>query len=163
MDFPDFSKKWLEVLSEALPRLSTVAVLWDPATGPYQLKAVEAAAQTLGLKFVLLEVRRPLDFEPSFHSIVENNADAVLILSSPIIGSATKLLADLALRHRLPAITLFTDFAREGGLMAYWPNLLGVVRQEGVMAARILRGADPALTPIETPTKFEFVLNLKSA
>jgi putative ABC transport system substrate-binding protein len=73
------------------------------------------------------------------------------------------LLADLALEHRLPAIMLFTDFARDGGLMAYGPNLFAFVRQGGVMAAKILLGANPAETPIETPAKFEFVLNLKTA
>jgi putative tryptophan/tyrosine transport system substrate-binding protein len=73
------------------------------------------------------------------------------------------MLADLALEHRLPAVTLFTDFARDGGLMAYGPNVLAYTRQEGVMAAKILLGANPAETPIETPTKFEFVLNLKTA
>jgi putative tryptophan/tyrosine transport system substrate-binding protein len=65
-------------------------------------------------------------------------------------------------KHRLPAITLFSDFSRNGGLMAYGPNLLGVVRHQGIMAAKILRGANPAVTPIEAPTKFEFVVNLKT-
>jgi putative ABC transport system substrate-binding protein len=85
------------------------------------------------------------------------------MLSSPVIGSNTKLCAELALTHRLPAMTLFTDFAREGGLMAYGPNLMAWFRQQGVMAAKILQGAKPAETPIEMPTKFEFVLNLKTA
>lgn len=90
-------------------------------------------------------------------------SDAVLMLSSPLVGANTKIPAGLAMRHRLPAITLFTDFARDGGLMAYGPNLLDVHRQQGLMAARILQGAKPAETPIEAPAKFEFVLNLKSA
>ena len=90
-------------------------------------------------------------------------AGAVVMLASTVTGSATKLLADLALKYRLPAITPFTEFARNGGLMAYGPNLLGVIRQQGIMAAKVLLGANPAVTPIETPTKFEFVLNLKTA
>jgi putative tryptophan/tyrosine transport system substrate-binding protein len=163
LDFPDFNKKWLEVLKEAVPQLATIAVLWDPAVGPYQLKSVETAAQTLGFTLVLLEVRRPNELEPAFQSIVQKGADAAVMLSSTVIGSATKLLADLALKHRLPAITLFSEFARSGGLMAYGPNLLGVIRQEGIIAAKVLLGANPAITPIETPTKFEFVLNLKTA
>ena len=85
------------------------------------------------------------------------------MLSSPFIGGNTKLLADLATKYRLPSVTLFTDFARDGGLMAYGPNLLAFFRQEGVMAAKLLKGAKPAETPIETPAKFEFVLNLKTA
>src|SRR5262245_650678 len=156
LDFPDFSKKWLEVLKEAVPQLATVAVLWDPAVGTYQLKSVETVAQTLGFTFVLLEVRRTDELEPAFQPIVQKGAGAVVMLPSTVIGSATKLLADLALKHRLPAITLFTEFARNGGLMAYGPNLLGVIRHEGIIAAKILLGANPAMTPIETPTKFEF-------
>jgi putative ABC transport system substrate-binding protein len=80
-----------------------------------------------------------------------------------MIGANTKLLADLALKYRLPAITLFTYFPRDGGLMAYGPSIESVVRHEGVMAAKILLGASPAETPIETPTQFKFVLNLKTA
>lgn len=163
LDFPDFSKKWLEFLKEALPQLKTVAVLWDPATGPFQLKSVEAAAQTLGVTLVMQEVSRHSDLEPAFHVIIEKGAGAVLMLSSPVIAVDTKLLADLALQHRLPSITLFSEFAHDGGLMTYGPNLLGVIRQAGVMTAKILLGASPAMTPIEAPTKFQFVLNLKTA
>jgi putative ABC transport system substrate-binding protein len=163
LDFPDFSKKWLEALKEAVPRVSSVAVFWDPTTGLNQLKAVEAAAGPLNLKLVVLEVRARADLEPAFQSAIRQGAGTLLILSSPFIGGSTKLLADLTLEHRLPAVTLFTDFARDGGLMAYGPNILAYTRQEGVMAAKILLGANPAETPIETPTKFEFVLNLKTA
>ena len=163
LDFPDFSKKWLEALKEAVPQLTNVAVLWDPAVGSYQLKSVETAAKTLGLTLVVQEVRRSDEFGSAFHSIVQKDVGAVVMLPSTIFGSATKLLADFVLKHRLPAVTLFSDFARNGGLMAYGPNLLGVVRHQGIMAAKILLGASPAVTPIETPTKFEFVLNLKTA
>jgi putative ABC transport system substrate-binding protein len=162
-DFPDFSKKWLEALKEAVPQLTAVAVLWDPAVGPYQVRSVETAAQSLGFTLALLEVRRPNELEPAFESIVQKGAGAVVMLASTVTGSAAKLLADLALKHRLPAITPFTEFARNGGLMAYGPNLLGVIRQQGIMAAKVLLGANPAVTPIETPTKFEFVLDLKTA
>ena len=163
LDFPDFSKKWLEALKEAVPQLTNVAVLWDPAVGSYQLKSVEAAAKTLGLTLVVQEVRRSDEFALAFHSIVQKDVGAVVMLPSTIFGSATKLLADFVLKYRLPAVSLFSDFARNGGLMAYGPNLLGVVRHQGIMAAKILLGASPAATPIETPTKFEFVLNLKTA
>jgi putative ABC transport system substrate-binding protein len=80
-----------------------------------------------------------------------------------LIGGNTKLLAGLAAAHRLPAMTLNADFARDGGLMSYGPNLLAFFRQQGVMGAKILRGAKPADLPIEIPTKFEFALNLKAA
>ena len=111
----------------------------------------------------MLEVEKRADFEPAFQSATDQHAGALVILSSPLIGGNTKLLADLALRHRLPAVTLFSEFARDGGLMAYGPNLLAYIRQQGGMAAKILKGERPAELPIETPTRFEFVLNLKTA
>jgi putative tryptophan/tyrosine transport system substrate-binding protein len=163
LDFPDFSKKWLELLKETVPQLASVGVFWDPATGTMQLRAVEAAAQTLNLKLEMLELRGRADVEGAFKSAKQRGVGALLFLSSPFIGANTKLLADLALAQRSPAVTLFTDFARDGGLMAYGPNLLAFFRQEGVLAAKILRGEKPAELPIETPTKFEFVLNLKTA
>jgi putative tryptophan/tyrosine transport system substrate-binding protein len=89
--------------------------------------------------------------------------DAVIVLSSPFVGANTKLLADLALAQHLPTITLFPDFARNGGLMAYGPNLLAFFHQAGTMASKILKGARPGDLPVETPTKFEFVLNLRTA
>jgi ABC-type uncharacterized transport system substrate-binding protein len=163
LDFPEFGKKWLEALKEAVPQVSSVAVFWDPATGSMQLKAIETAAITLALKLVVLEVRVRGDLAPAFQSSTRQGAGALLMLSSPLIGGNIKMLTELALAHKFPAVTLFTDFAREGGLMAYGPNLLAFIRQQGVMAAKILQGAKPAETPIETPIKFEFVLNLKTA
>jgi putative ABC transport system substrate-binding protein len=161
LDFPDFSKKWLQALKETVPQISTVAVLSDPTTGRHQRQAVEAAAAELSLKVTVSEVRVRDDIERALQSA--DSQGGLLALSSPFIGANTKLLADLALKYRLPAVTLFTDFARDGGLMAYGPNLQTVLRQEGVIAAKILLGANPAETPIETPTRFEFVLNLKTA
>jgi putative ABC transport system substrate-binding protein len=163
LDFPDFSKKWLQALKEAVPQNTVVAVLWHPTTGSHQRNAVEAAAAELNLTLTVLEVRVSNDFEPAFQSAKDQGAGGLVALSSPLIGGNTKLLADLALTSRLPAITLFAQFARDGGLMAYGPSLKAVNRQEGVMAAKILLGANPAETPIETPTRFEFVLNLKTA
>jgi putative ABC transport system substrate-binding protein len=93
----------------------------------------------------------------------QRGAGALLMLSSPLIGGRGKTLADLAMTHRLPAITLFSIFAREGGLMAYGPNMIAFNRQAGVMGGKILLGAKPAELPVETPSKFEFALNLKTA
>jgi putative ABC transport system substrate-binding protein len=163
LDFPDFSKKWLQALKETVPQISTVALLWEPTTGPHQRQAVEAGAAQFGLKVTVLEVRTRDDIERALQSAVGQGAGGLVALSSPFIGGNTKLLADLALKYRLPAVTLFTDFARDGGLMAYGPNIQAIMRQEGVLAAKILLGANPAETPIETPTRFEFVLNLKTA
>jgi putative ABC transport system substrate-binding protein len=163
LDFADFSKKWLEALKEAIPKITSVAVFWDPAIGKTQIRSIEAAARVLDLKLVIMEMRGRADVEPAFKSAAEQGVSALLILSSPFVSASTKLLADQALSHRLPAITLFPHFARDGGLMGYGPNFLGYFRHAGVMVAKILRGADPAETPIDRPAKYEFVLNLKTA
>lgn len=163
LDFREVGKKWLEVLKEAVPQLSTVGILRDPATGPTQLQTIEAAAETFGVKLAVLDVRGRAEVAPAFQSITRQGAQALLILSSPLVGGNTKLFAELAVTHRLPSVTLFPDFARDGGLMAYGPNLMAYYRQGGVMAGKILRGAKPADLPIEAPIKFEFVLNLTTA
>ena len=87
----------------------------------------------------------------------------MVMLSSPLIADNVQMLAELALRHRFPAITLFPDFARAGGLLAYGPNLLSLLRLSGIVAGKVLRGANPAELPIERPTKFETVLNMRTA
>src|SRR5262245_29329967 len=144
LDFPDLGQKWLELLKEALPQLSIVAVFGDQTINQMQLKAVEAAATVLNLKLALFEIRGHGDLDEAFLSIKRQGADALLMLSSPVMGGNTKLLAELTVTNRLPAVTLFTDFARDGGLMAYGPNLLAFFRQHGVVAAKVLHGANPA-------------------
>ena len=163
LDFPEFGKKWLQSLRETVPRLSTVGAFWDPSTGPTQLRAVEGAAAYFNMSLLVREVSGLPDVDPAFKGLVAQGCEALVILSSPFIGANTRLLADLAVQHRLPATTLFPDFARNGGLMAYGPNLQTFYRQQGVIAAKILLGANVADMPIETPAKFEFVLNLKTA
>ena len=101
-----------------------------------------------------MEVEKLADFEPALQLVKQQGADLLVILSSPLIGANTKTLAELAKKYRVPAITLFPDFARDGGLMAYGPNILGFIRQQGVLAAKILQGARPAELPIEPPMRF---------
>jgi putative tryptophan/tyrosine transport system substrate-binding protein len=162
-DFPDFTPKWLEFLKEATPQLSKVAVLWDPATAPIQLKAVENAAELLRLKLEILEVSTRLEFDQAFLTARQRNADALLMLSSAVFSINVRPAAELALRYRLPAITLFPDFARVGGLMAYGPNILDTFRESGVMVGKVLTGTPPADLPIQLPTTFELVVNLQTA
>ena len=163
LDFPDFTAKWIELLVENNPKLTRIAVLWDPVTGPVQMELVKKVAELLKIQLVPLEVRRPADFEGAFSMAAQRGADAMVMLSSPLISANVRMLAELSVRHRLPAITLFPDFARTGGFMAYGPNLLGLYRRVGVLAGKVLRGANPAELPIERPTKFELVLNLRTA
>ncbi len=161
--FPDFTTKWLELLKETIPQLTMVAVLWDPATGTMQKTAIEHAAKSLDLKLDILEVRIPADFGGAFVAAKERRAGAVLMLSSPLFGSSVRPAAELALHEHLPAVTLFPDFARAGGLMAYGPNLLDMYRQSGIIIGKVLQGKKPADLPIERPTQFELVVNLRTA
>jgi putative ABC transport system substrate-binding protein len=163
LDFPDFTAKWMEILVECNPKLSRAAVLWDPDTGPVQLDSVRKAARTLNVQLEVVEVRRPSDFDAAFLKANQRGVDAMAMLSSPLIAPNVQVLAELALRHRLPAITLFPDFARAGGLLAYGPNLLSLYRLVGVLAGKVARGADPGELPIERPTKFETVVNMRTA
>jgi putative ABC transport system substrate-binding protein len=163
LDFPDFAAKWMEMLVESNPKLARAAVLWDPVTGPVQMEAVGKAGGTLNVELDITEVRRPSDFDAAFLMASEHGAGAMVMLSSPLIADNVQVLAELALRHHLPAITLFPDFARAGGLLAYGPNLLSLLRLSGVVAGKVLRGANPAELPIERPTKFETVLNMRTA
>ncbi len=163
LDLPDFTAKWMEMLVEASPKLSRAAVLWDPATGPVQIEAVGKAGGTLNVQLDITEVRRPSDFDAAFSTASQHGAGAMVMLSSPLIADNVQMLAKLTLRHRLPAITLFPDFARAGGLLAYGPNLLSLLRLSGIIAGKVLRGANPAELPIERPTKFETVLNMRTA
>ena len=162
-DFPDFSKKWLELLREAIPQLTRIAVLWDPATAATQRDAMGQAARALAVEMDILEVRTRSDFEGAFAAARQRSADAAVMLTSPLIGANAQPLAELAIHHRLPAVTLFPDFARVGGLLAYGVNLLDMYRQTGTMVAKVLQGRKPAELPIERPTRFELVLNLRAA
>ena len=163
LDFPDFTAKWMEMLVESNPKLSRAAVLWDPVTGPVQVEAVGKAGGTLNVQVDITEVRRPSDFDAAFSMARQHGSGAMVMLSSPLIADNVQMLAELALRHRFPAITLFPDFARAGGLLAYGPNLLSLLRLSGIVAGKVLRGANPAELPIERPTKFETVLNMRTA
>jgi putative ABC transport system substrate-binding protein len=127
-DFPDFRAKLLELLREIVPKLSKVAVLWDPNVSPAQLKEFESAADALKLTLVKLEVRNVDEMNQAFATAKQADVDAVILLSSPFIGGNTKLAADLMLRYGLPAVSLFSEFAVNGGLMSYGPILLDIYR-----------------------------------
>jgi putative ABC transport system substrate-binding protein len=117
-DFPEFGKKWLELLKEVMPQLGRVVVLWDPATGPVQIKAVESAGKLLNVKLEILEVRSA-NLDDSIVAAGSKGVDALLMTSSPVFGANPERIAGLTLGLRLPAVSRFPDFARAGGLMAY--------------------------------------------
>ena len=163
LDLPELSAKCLQMLRETVPKLAKLGVLWDPATGSVPLQALEKVTGSLSLEMAVQEVRRAGDFEGAFRAIGPAEGTGVLMLPSPLFTSNLQLLADLSLAHRFPSITLFPEFARTGGLLAYGPDLPRLFRQAGALTRKILEGANPAEQPIERPARFQLVVNLKTA
>jgi putative ABC transport system substrate-binding protein len=160
---PELVGKWLELLKEALLQLTRVVVLWDPATGPVQREAAQAAARGLAIEPHVLEVRTEAEIAPALLAAMQARPDALLVLGSPFLGRNSKLIADVTAHSRLPAISPFLDFPEVGGLMAYGPSQPELYRRCGVQVGKILHGAKPGDLPIERPVKFALVLNLKTA
>jgi putative tryptophan/tyrosine transport system substrate-binding protein len=150
-------------LREVIPGLASIALLWDPASGVAQLEALQTAGDQLRLKARTLKVSAVGELEEAFATASHDGVDALLVLSSPLFGARPSVLAGLALRHKLPTVTLFPDFARAGGLIAYGPNLLDTYRPLGPLVGKILHGAKPADLPVERPSKFELVVNVRTA
>jgi putative tryptophan/tyrosine transport system substrate-binding protein len=163
--YTDLTGKRLELLKEVIPKLSRVAILWN-ATVPGSaeaLKEAEVASQSLGLKLQPLEVRSPDDLDGAFHAAVKGRAGAFMVASNPVTFTHRKRVSELATQHRLPTIHGQIQFAEAGGLMVYGPNDADMYRRAATYVDKILKGAKPADLPVEQPTKFEFIINLKAA
>jgi putative ABC transport system substrate-binding protein len=163
LDIPELGGKQIELLREAVRAVSRLAVLWDATIGAVQFRATEMAARSAGVVLQSLPIRRPEDVNNAFEHAVREQAQAMVILSSPLIFGERARIADLALNARLPAISLFSSFPSVGGLMAYGPDFPSIFRQAAGYVSRILEGAKPAELPIQRPTKFELVINTKTA
>lgn len=159
---PELSAKRLAVLKELIPKLSRVAALWDPAN-PSQKTATEEGVRALSIKLLVLEVRKSDDLTAAFRAAKSGRAEALNVFASPLLSSLQQPIMDLAARHRLPAIYQWKEHAEAGGLVSYGPSLAGMWRQTAVVVAKILNGAVPGAVPIEQPTRFELVVNLKTA
>jgi ABC-type uncharacterized transport system substrate-binding protein len=159
----ELTAKRLELLKEALPQVTRVSALWDAYTAD-QWRATEAAAQSLGVQLQSVELRHPpYDFEGAIGIAVRERAQALVVLSSPLFLPQRAQITEWAVKHRLPAIFLFREYAEAGGLMAYGVNLHDMYRRAAYYVDRILKGAMPADLPVEQPMKFELVINLKTA
>jgi putative ABC transport system substrate-binding protein len=157
--------KGLELLKEAVPGLSRVAVIWDPATpshGP-GLKAVDVAGRALGFRLQPVAVRSATEFDSAFSAIVRERAGGLLVLSTPIFIADAKRLAELAITHKLPSMFGPRHHVEAGGLMSYSPDRADIFRRGAIYVDKVLKGAKPADLPVEQPTKFELVINLKTA
>jgi len=161
----DLSGKRLELLKEVTPKISPIAVLWIPTArgNKLQMKETEAAAHSLGLHLQPAGVEGPNDFESAFSAINRVGASSLIILNSPMFASHRARIADLAAKSRLPAIYPTSGYVHEGGLMSYGPNVGDLYRRAATYVDKILKGAKAADLPVETPKKFELVINLKTA
>jgi putative ABC transport system substrate-binding protein len=161
----DVIGKELELLKEIVPRLSRVAVLWNPPqpAHPRLLKALEGMARSVGIQLHPVAVHRADEFEDAFVAMHAAGADALMIFASTVHSHHVRRIADLALQHRLPAMTWGRAFAENGLLMTYGPSERDIARRAAYYVDRILKGAKPADLPVEQPTKFELVINLKTA
>jgi len=162
---PEISGKQLALLKEIVPRLSRVAVLGN-STNPgnaQSLKETELAAGALKVQLQYLDVQDHKDIETTFQAAIKGRAEAVLVLQNPVLTSHRKQLVDLTVKGRFPAIYDRGEFVEEGGLMTYAVSSTDLFRRAATYVDKILKGAKPADLPVEQPTKFEFIVNLKAA
>jgi putative ABC transport system substrate-binding protein len=161
----ELGAKRLQLLTQTVPGLSRVAVFWNPpnpAYGPV-LKELEAAAQTMGVAIQRLEVRVPEDFESALEAATRQRAGALFVPGDPLVTNRPRMVADLALKYRLPTITDFRELPEAGGLLSFGPDLVDSYRRAATHVDKILKGANPADLPMEQPTKFDLFVNLKTA
>jgi putative ABC transport system substrate-binding protein len=159
------AEKSLEILKQIIPRLSRVAVIWNrsPQNSAPQLEEIETAAAQLGMQVYSMNVSTVKEFEDGFRAAVKAGSSAILVTGNSVNTANRKLIADLAAKHRLPAIFDREDFVANGGLMSYGPDRAESYRRAAIYVDKIIRGAKPADLPVEQPTKFELVINLRAA
>jgi len=162
---PQLIGKRLELLKEIVPSLSRVAVFWNPLNPAYDpiLKDLEVAAKTIGAELQRLEVRIPEDFEGAFETATKQRAGALILPGDPLVTNRPRVVADLALKYRLPTMMENKEMAIAGGLLSLGPNIVDSYRRSATHVDKILKGAKPGDLPMEQPTKFDLVVNLKTA
>jgi putative tryptophan/tyrosine transport system substrate-binding protein len=162
---PESSGKRLELLRQVIPGVARIALLWNPNDpgAAFSLKETQTAAATLGLSLQILETPDGNAFDHAFQAAIKEGAEAIILLPAPLMDANAGRIAEFALKHRL-ATMYFSDFLpRAGGLMSYGVSLIDVYRRAANYVDRILKGAKPADLPVEQPTKFDLVINLKTA
>jgi putative tryptophan/tyrosine transport system substrate-binding protein len=158
--------KQLELLKDTLPKVSRIAALWNPANPVFQalqVQETEIAARSLGIRLHFIEARDADEIDRAFVTMARKGTRALIVLGDPVFISHRKRIADLAVKHRLPAVSGTRDQVESGGLMAYGPSFADMYRRTAYYVDRILKGAKPGDLPVEQPTKFELVINLKTA
>jgi putative ABC transport system substrate-binding protein len=164
----DLVGKWLELLKQVVPKVSLVALLLKPDSMPdsareVRLKEAAVSALALGLQLQVVEARGPADFDRAFSDMSEKDAGALVVLSTPAFTNERQRIVDLAAKNRLPTVYASRNYVDSGGLMSYGPNLPDLHRRAATYVDKIIKGAKPSDLPVEQPTKFELVINLKTA
>jgi putative ABC transport system substrate-binding protein len=161
----DFSAKRLQLLKESFPKLSRVAVLSHGALGADQeeLQETQAAARTLGVQIHSFTVQEPSQFPDTYAQMIKRRADALIIFTSAFTAFHREQLVELAIKNRLPTMCANAAWSNAGCLISYGPNVTELYRRAAVFVDKILKGTKPADIPVEQPTKFEFIINLKTA
>ncbi len=164
MDY-ELSGKRLELLKETLRKVSRVGVLWNPGNGAMvlKMKEVQGAAPAFRVEIKSLEVREPQDFERTVAALPHERPDALLTLADPLTLFHRNRIIEMAAKNRLPAMYELSEFVDAGGLMSYGPNIEANYRRAATYVDKILKGAKPADLPVEQPTKFDLIINLKTA
>jgi putative tryptophan/tyrosine transport system substrate-binding protein len=163
LDIPELSGKQVGLLKEIVPRLSRIAIFGIPGFNAEKFAATETAARALALEAEIMEVRVADDFENALEAARTKHVEGGVLLSSPLVFASSKRIGELAIAKRLPLISLFGEFPKAGGLIAYGPNVGDMFRRCGDYVAKILHGAKPSDLPIQRPERFDLVINLKTA
>ena len=162
--FPELMGKRVEMLKEAIPPLTRIAILFNPANPalPPALKVMDATARSLGIELQLIEASNPQDFDGAFAAMAQRRSEGFVVADDPVLRSHGRAIAELAARRRLPSVGE-RDYAEDGGLLAYSVNRPEAWRQAAVFVDKILKGAKPGDLPVQQSTKFELVINVKIA
>jgi putative tryptophan/tyrosine transport system substrate-binding protein len=160
---PDLGVKRLELIKAAFPGIAGVAVLANPQTSSEQLEQLRLAAPSLRIRLAVAEAQEPAELDAAFSTMMKDDPQVLLVLTDPMLNAQQDRIANVAGRNRLPLISDFKTTAEAGGLIAYGPKLAVLFDRTAYYVARILKGADPAELPVEQPTEFELVINLKTA
>jgi putative tryptophan/tyrosine transport system substrate-binding protein len=160
--------KWIELLKQVVPGGSLVAILWKPDSMPdrareVRIKEANVSARALGVQLQFVEARAAADFDRAFSEISAKGASGLVVLTTPVFDLGRQRIGDLAIKNRLPTVCASRTYVDSGGLMSYGPNFADLHRRAASYVDKILKGVKPADLPVEQPTKFEFVINLKTA
>ena len=159
----ELAAKRLQYLKEAAPRMTRVAVLWNPNHVDPEYAETQAAGRMLGVHVQSLEVRQPSDFERAFQAADVGRAEAIIVVSSRLMLLGRQRIIELAARHRLPVVSGWGPWAQAGALLSYGPDVNASVRRAATHVDRVLKGANPGDLPVEQPTKFELIINVRAA